>query len=133
MLMEMDDQIDAVSISTPDHMHFPAAMMAIRMGKHVFVQKPLAHTIEEARILTRAANEHNVATQMGIQGHSGQGIRRMREWMAAKAIGEVQEIHIWTNRPIWPQGIKRPLRKADIPEGLDWNRWLYLCAPAWRR
>ncbi len=123
MLMEMDDQIDAVTVSTPDHMHFPAAMMAVTMGKHVFVQKPLTHTIEEARILTEAARKHKVATHMGIQGHSGTGIRRMREWMDAKAIGEVKELHIWTNRPIWPQGIAEPLPKADVPETLDWNLW----------
>ncbi len=123
MLMEMDDQIDAVTISTPDHMHFTAAMMAIKMGKHVFVQKPLTHTIEESRIIAEAARKHGVATQMGIQGHSKQGIRRMREWMKVKAIGEVQEIHIWTNRPIWPQGIKEPLPKTAIPETLDWNLW----------
>ena len=123
MLMEMDDQIDAVTISTPDHMHFPAAMMAVKMGKHVFVQKPMTHTIEEARALTEAARKHQVATHMGIQGHSMDGIRRMREWNAVQAIGEVQEVHIWTNRPIWPQG-DRPLAPAQpIPETLDYNLW----------
>lgn len=123
MLIEMDDQIDVVTVSTPDHMHFPIAMMAVKMGKHVFVQKPLAHTIEEARILTLAAREHKVATQMGIQGHSMDGIRRMREWMAAKAIGEVTELHFWTDRPIWPQGIKEPLPKRPVPRHLDWELW----------
>lgn len=123
MLLEMDDQIDAVTVSTPDHMHFPAAMMAVKMGKHVFVQKPLTHTIEEARVLAEAAREHKAATQMGIQGHSFEGIRRMREWYAARAVGEITELHIWTNRPIWPQGMKEPLPKADIPEGFDWNLW----------
>jgi len=123
MLIEMDDQIDAVTISTPDHMHFPVAMMAIKMGKHVFVQKPLTHTIAEARELTEAARKHEVATQMGIQGHSMSGIRRMREWYAAKAIGEIKELHIWTNRPIWPQGITAPLPAAPVPYTLDWNLW----------
>jgi predicted dehydrogenase len=123
MLMEMDDQIDAVTVSTPDHMHFPAAMMAMKMGKHVFVQKPMAHTIEEARLMREAATKHNVATHMGIQGHAGDGIRRMREWYAARAIGEINELHIWTNRPIWPQGIAEPLPRADIPATLDWNLW----------
>ncbi|MDP6523035.1 MAG: Gfo/Idh/MocA family oxidoreductase [Kiritimatiellia bacterium] len=123
MLIELDDQIDAVTVSTPDHMHFPAAMMAVKMGKHVFVQKPMTHTVEEARVLTEAARKHKVATQMGIQGHSGDGIRRMREWMAVKAIGDVKELHIWTNRPIWPQGVKEPLPKAEIPANLDWNLW----------
>jgi predicted dehydrogenase len=123
MLIEMDDQIDAVTVSVPDHMHFPAAMMAIKMGKHVFVQKPMAHTIEEARALTLAAREHKVASHMGIQGHAGQGIRRMREWMAADLIGDVKELHVWTNRPIWPQGIPNALPKADVPATLDWNLW----------
>lgn len=123
MLIELDDRIDAVTVSTPDHMHFPAAMMAVKMGKHVFVQKPLTHTIEEARILTEAARLHRVATHMGIQGHSGQGIRRMREWYAVRAIGDIQELHIWTNRPIWPQGIPNPLPKAPVPATLDWNLW----------
>ncbi|HBS38674.1 MAG TPA: oxidoreductase [Rhodobacteraceae bacterium] len=123
MLMEMDDQIDAVTISTPDHMHFAAAMMAIKMGKHVFVQKPLTHTIAEARALTEAARKHKVMTQMGIQGHSFEGIRRMREWYQARAIGEIKEIHVWTNRPVWQQG-KRPLPQAqEIPANLDWNLW----------
>jgi predicted dehydrogenase len=123
MLIEMDDQIDAVTVSTPDHMHFPAAMMAIKMGKHVFVQKPLTHTIAEAREIREAARKHKVATHMGIQGHAANGIRRMREWMGVKAIGDINEIHIWTNRPIWPQGIKEPLPKQDVPPGLDWNLW----------
>ena len=123
MLVEMDDQIDAVTVSTPDHMHFPAAMMAIEMGKHVFVQKPMAHTIEEVRLLTEAARKHQVATHMGIQGHAMDGIRRMREWYAARAIGEINEIHIWTDRPIWPQGMTAPLPKAAVPEHLDWNLW----------
>ena len=123
MLMEMDDQIDAVTISTPDHMHFPAAMMAVKMGKHVFVQKPMSHTIEEARALTEAARKHKVATHMGIQGHSQDGIRRMREWHAVRAIGEVKEVHIWTNRPIWPQGDRPLLPATPLPEKFDYNLW----------
>jgi predicted dehydrogenase len=123
MLMEMDDEIDAVTITTPDHMHFPAAMMAIKMGKHVFVQKPMTHTIEEARALTAAARKHKVMTQMGIQGHSYEGVRRLREWQAVRAIGEVEEVHIWTNRPVWQQG-DRPLQPAQpVPATLDWNLW----------
>lgn len=123
MLMEMDEQIDAVTISTPDHMHFPAAMMAVKMGKHVFVQKPMTHTIEEARALTEAAHEHQVVTQMGIQGHSKEGIRRMREWYAVRAIGEINEVHIWTNRPIWPQGDFQLRPEKEVPENLNWNLW----------
>ncbi len=123
MLIEMDDEIDALTVSTPDHMHFPIALMAITMGKHVFVQKPLTHTIEEARILTRAAKEHNVMTQMGIQGHSFDGIRRMREWYAVRAIGEINEVHIWTDRPIWPQGNLDLLPEEPVPDFIDWNLW----------
>jgi predicted dehydrogenase len=123
MLLEMDDQIDAVTVSTPDHMHFTAAMMAIKMGKHVFVQKPLTHTVAEAREIAEAARKHKVATQMGIQGHAANGIRRMREWMGVKAIGDVSEVHIWTNRPIWPQGIKEPLPQQPVPKTLNWNLW----------
>ncbi|MFT5239366.1 MAG: putative dehydrogenase [Candidatus Promineifilaceae bacterium] len=124
MLVEMDDQIDAVTVSTPDHMHFPAAMMAITMGKHVFVQKPMAHTVEEARLLTLAARKHEVQTVMGNQGHCEEGIRLVREWIQSGAIGKVREAHAWTNRPIWPQGMDEPLPEAPIPDTLDWNRWL---------
>lgn len=123
MLLEMDEEIDAVTITTPDHTHFPAAMMAMKMGKHVFVQKPMAHTIEEARAMAAAAHQYGVMTHMGIQGHAGDGIRRLREWHAARVVGEVQEVHIWTNRPIWPQG-DRPLQPEQaVPESMDWNLW----------
>jgi predicted dehydrogenase len=124
MLIEMDEEIDAVTVSTPDHTHFPAAMMAITMGKHVFVQKPLAHTVAEARALTEAAREHQVITQMGNQGHAGEGIRLLREWMQAGAIGDVREVYFWTNRPIWPQGTVRPSNVEPVPPTLDWNRWV---------
>ena len=124
MLIEMDEQIDAVTVSTPDHMHFPATMMAISMGKHVLVQKPMTHTVEEARLLTLAARKHEVQTVMGNQGHCGEGIRLVREWIQAGCIGKVKEAHVWTNRPIWPQGMTEPLPEAPIPETLDWNRWL---------
>ena len=124
MFEEMDKQIDAVTVSTPDHTHFPAAMMAISMGKHVFVQKPMAHTIWEARQLTEAARRQKVATQMGIQGHAGEGARLIREWIQAGAIGPVHEVHYWTNRPTWPQGIDRPADTPPAPATLDWNLWL---------
>jgi predicted dehydrogenase len=124
MLIEMDDEIDAVTVSTPDHMHFPPAMMAVTMGKHVYVQKPLTHTIAEARALTLAAHKHEVVTQMGNQGHAGEGTRLLREWVQAGAIGDIHEVHFWTNRPIWPQGVDRPEESEEPPETLDWNRWL---------
>jgi predicted dehydrogenase len=128
MLESMADQIDAVTVSTPDHTHFPAAMMAIEKGKHVFVQKPLTHTIEEARLLRLAAKRKGVATHMGIQGHAGEGIRLLQEWLEADAIGAVHEVHLWTNRPIWPQGITRPAAGMPVPDTLDWNRWLGVAA-----
>ena len=132
MLIEMDDQIDAVTVSTPDHTHFPAAMMAIEMGKHVFVQKPLTHTVWEARELALAARKHGVVTQMGNQGHAGEGTRLLREWIQAGVIGPVREVHAWINHP--GKGGRdflsdRPKDTPPVPEGLDWNRWLGV-APA---
>jgi len=126
MLKEMDEQIDAVTISTPDHTHFPAAMMAIEMGKHVFVQKPLAHTVWEARQLRLAARKHGVVTQMGNQGHAGEGTRLVREWVQAGVIGPVHEVHAWSDHS--GKGAKapntRPTGTPPVPETLDWNLWL---------
>jgi len=124
LLDTMEKQIDALTISTPDHMHAPIAMRAIRMGKHVRVQKPLTHTVEEARALEKAAAEHGVVTAMGIQGHSSEGTRLLCEWIWAGAIGPVREVQYWTNRPIWPQGINRPTETPPVPEGMDWQLWL---------
>ncbi|HPS02303.1 MAG TPA: Gfo/Idh/MocA family oxidoreductase, partial [Candidatus Sumerlaeota bacterium] len=102
MLTEMDAEIDAVTVSTPDHMHFPAAKMAIEMGKHVYVQKPLTHCIWEAQELRRLVEKHGVVSQMGNQGHASDGVRQVREWVQAGVIGDVTDAHIWTNRPVWP-------------------------------
>jgi len=124
MLEKHAKEIDAVTVSTPDHIHAPAAMMAIKMGKHVYVQKPLTHSIYEARMLAEAARKHKVATQMGNQGQSGEGIRVLAEMIWAGAIGKVREAHIWTNRPIWPQGIDRPTGSDPVPATLDWDLWL---------
>jgi predicted dehydrogenase len=124
MLREMDEKIDAVTISTPDHTHFPAAKLAIEMGKHVYCQKPLAQTIWEARELRHLAWRHRVATQMGNQGHAAEGIRVLREWIQADLIGAVREAHVWTNRPIWPQGMERPQGSDAVPRTLDWDLWL---------
>lgn len=124
MLIEMDDKIDAVTVSTPDHMHFPAAIMAMTMGKHVFVQKPLSHTVEEARLMTLAARKHELVTVMGNQGHCGEGIRLVREWVQAGCIGKVKEAHVWTNRPVWPQGMTERPEPQPVPKDLDWNCWL---------
>ena len=116
--------IDAVTVSTPDHTHAVAAAMAIKMGKHVYCQKPLTHTVSEARILTKLARQHNVATQMGNQGHSNPDSRRLVELIQAGVLGEVKEAHVWTNRPVWPQGIDRPKEKPPVPDTLDWDLWL---------
>ena len=117
-------ELDAVTVSTPDHHHFPAALRAIERGLHTYVQKPLTHSIWEARQLTLAARKHRVATQMGNQGTSSEGIRQLVEMMEAGAIGQVREVHIWTDRPIWPQGKPRPAGADPIPKHLDWQQWL---------
>jgi predicted dehydrogenase len=124
MLDQLGKSIDAVTVSTPDHMHFPIAMTAMSLGKHVFVEKPMAHTIEEAHKMAKLAREKKVATQMGNQGHARDGTRVIRELVEAGAIGTVKEIRFWTNRPWWPQGIDRPLERFDAPQTLDWNLWL---------
>ena len=123
MLDEQKD-IDAVVIATPDHSHAVVAMEAMKRGKHVYVQKPLTRTVWEARMLTEAARKYKVATQMGNQGHSGDGVRLICEWIWNGAIGDVTEVHAWTNRPVWPQGIGRPTDKPDVPETLDWDLWV---------
>jgi predicted dehydrogenase len=124
MLREMDERIDAVTVSTPDHMHYPIARMAIEMGKHVFVQKPLTHTVWEARQLAELARRHKVATQMGNQGQADEGVRVLCEYLWDGAIGPVREVHVWTNRPIWPQGVERPGDTIAAPATLDWDLWL---------
>ncbi len=124
MLKEMGDKIDAVVIATPDHTHACVAMEAMRLGKHVYVQKPLTHSVYEARMLTEAARKYGVVTQMGNQGHSGNEIRRICEWIWDGAIGDVREVHAWTNRPVWPQGLSRPKDTPPVPETLDWDLWL---------
>ena len=123
-MLEKEKNIDAVVVATPDHVHAPASMMAIKMGKHVYCEKPLTHSIYEARMLTEAARKHKVATQMGNQGHSGEGTRLICEWIWGGAIGEVREVHTWTNRPIWPQGIDRPEETPPVPPTLAWDLWL---------
>jgi len=124
MLDAMDKEIDAVTVSTPDHVHAPASMMAIKMGKHVFCQKPMTHSIYEARMVAKAARKHKVATMVGIQGHCNEGPRLVCEWLKAGWLGQVREVHYWTNRPIWPQGIGRPTDTPPVPKTLDWDLWL---------
>ncbi len=124
MLQENAKTIDAVTVSTPDHCHAVAAMMAIKMKKHAFVQKPLTHTIFEARKLAEEAKKQGVTTQMGNQGHASEDARLLNEWIWDGAIGPVREVHCFTNRPIWPQGIERPKEIPSCPPTLDWNVWL---------
>jgi predicted dehydrogenase len=124
VMFEKQKDIDAVIVATPDHMHALVAMTAMQLGKHVYVQKPLTRTISEARALTEAARKYKVVTQMGNQGHSEEGLRLMQEWFNAGVIGDVREVHCWTNRPIWPQGMPRPTEEMAVPEGMDWDLWL---------
>lgn len=116
--------IDAVIISTPDHMHAPIALSFMQLGKHIYCEKPLTHDIYEARVLTQAAQKHKVVTQMGNQGSSGNDTRRVETWIQDGMLGDVHTVHVWTNRPVWPQGISRPKEKFNIPAELDWNLWL---------
>ena len=119
----MHESIDAATVSTPDHVHAPVAAMAMRRGIHCFVQKPLAHSLHEARVLAQLARENKVATQMGNQGSAQSSLRRSAALLKAGALGAVSEVHIWTDRPIWPQGVERPAPKHP-PEKLDWDLWL---------
>ena len=124
MFDEMGKGIDAVTVTTPDHFHAIAASHAMRLGKHVYCQKPLVQTIYEARYLRKLAHETGVVTQMGNQGSAADGLRRAVECIQAGVIGQVREVHIWTNRPIWPQGIARPAGADTVPASLDWDIWI---------
>jgi len=124
MLDKEAKNIDACTISTPDHVHGVATIAAMQLGKHVYTQKPLTHDIYEARMLAEAAKKYKVVTQMGNQGASGDGVRQMREWYKAGLIGDALTIHCWTNRPVWPQGMGKPKSTDAPPPELDWNLWL---------
>ncbi|MFC2118640.1 Gfo/Idh/MocA family protein [Bacteroidota bacterium] len=124
VMLEKEKDIEAVIVATPDHTHAVSAMMAIKLGKHVYVQKPLTHSIFEARKLTEAAREYKVMSQMGNQGRSGDGVRELSEMIWDGVIGDVHEVHSWTNRPVWPQGIGRPVETPPVPKHLDWDLWL---------
>jgi len=130
MLEKEGNNIDAVTVSTPDHMHALVASTAIKMGKHVYCQKPLTQTVYEARHLRKLAKEYGVVTQMGNQGSSESGLRRAVEVVHSGLIGPVRQIHVWSNRPIWPQGINRPEGEDPVPANLKWDLWL---GPAPRR
>ena len=130
MFDKMHGRIDAVVVATPDHHHAPASMTAIKLGKHVYCEKPLAHSIYEVRQLSLAAQQHKVATQLGNQGRAEDDWRQMCEWIWAGAIGNVQEAHVWTDRAgtaqraWWPQGGPRPAGADPPPAGLNWDLWL---------
>lgn len=127
MLEEMEKQIDAVTVSTPDHTHAPASIMAMKMKKHVYCQKPLTHDVFEARMMKEIANKSKVATQMGNQGTAHSNLRRAVEIIQAGSIGAISEAHVWTNRPIWPQAPKVVARPSDtppVPKHIHWDLFL---------
>jgi predicted dehydrogenase len=131
MLDKEDKNIDAVIVATADHCHAVASMAAIKRGKHVYCEKPLTHTVYEARELAKAAREHKVATQMGNQGQAGEEVRLLCETIWDGAIGQVREVHVWTDRPMrgindeyWPQGVDRPTETPPVPEHISWDLWL---------
>ncbi|MDA3880517.1 MAG: Gfo/Idh/MocA family oxidoreductase, partial [Prolixibacteraceae bacterium] len=121
MFDEMGDSIDAVVVATADHAHAIIAAHAITMGKHVYVEKPLTHTVYESRLLTSLADEYGVATQMGNQGASGHGVALSTEWLQNGEIGEVTKVEAFTDRPIWPQGLNRPEEVQQVPDTMNWD------------
>jgi predicted dehydrogenase len=130
-MLDEQKNIDAVVVATPDHVHAFASMAAIKLGKHVYCEKPLTHSVWEARQVAQAAREHKVATQMGNQGQASEETRLLCEMVWDGAIGPVHEAHIWTDRPsrglleeYWPQGVGRPTDTPPVPDSLDWDLWL---------
>jgi predicted dehydrogenase len=117
-------EIDAIMVATPDHMHATIALPFMRAKKHAYVEKPLTHNINEARLMTQVAKENGIVTQMGNQGASSDGSREAKEWIQSGIIGKVHKVDCWTNRPVWPQGVPMPTEKHPIPDGLDWDLWL---------
>jgi len=128
MFAQVADQIDVVTVSTPDHMHFPIAVEAIRLGKPVMVQKPLCNNLWETRALANYAKEKGIYTVMGNQGATMAGTRVVREWIEAGLIGEVKEVYYWTNRPIWPQGTGLSFPAEPVPATINWDAWQGTCA-----
>jgi predicted dehydrogenase len=124
MLDKHANEIDGVVVSTPDHTHACIALEAIKRGKHVYVQKPLARTYQECQVLLEAANKHGVITQMGNQGHSGDGLKLWRHMAEQKAFGDVVDLHGWSNRPVWPQGITQIPKEEAVPDHLSWDEWV---------
>src|ERR1700761_7325918 len=126
VLLDKHHDFDAVMIATPDHMHAPITLAALRAGKHVYVEKPMAHSIEEARVMTRVARETGLVTQMGNNGHAGEGLRLTKEWLQAGARGPLRESHCCSDRPgkWWKQNHDRPTETPPVPASLDWDLWI---------
>ncbi len=126
VMLEKEKGLDAVMVATPDHWHVPISLAAMRLGKHVYCEKPLAHTVEEARLMGKVAADMKAVTQMGNGGHGGEGLRLTKEWIDAGVIGAVKEVHVWSDRPgtFWnTQGRRRPADTPPVPSTLDWNLW----------
>jgi predicted dehydrogenase len=126
LLDKMGDKVDAVTVSTPDHTHAVAAIRAMKLKKHVYCQKPLTWSVQEARLMRKIAKENGVATQMGNQGTAHDGLRRAIEVIQSGAIGDTKEVHVWTNRPVWPQApeVTKRLDETECPKHIHWNEWL---------
>src|SRR5262245_42516490 len=123
-MLEKRKDIDAVVVSTPDHQHAVAGVMAMKMGKHLYCEKPLTHDVYEARVMRETARNYRVATQMGNGGTASNGFREGVEIIRSGALGPIHEVHVWSNRPIWPQGIDRPKNTTPVPGTLSWDLWL---------
>src|SRR3984957_937350 len=124
MFEKENKNFDAVTVAIPDHNHAIVGLNAMKLNKHLYLQKPLTHDIYEARILTEASKKYKVVTQMGDQGASCDGMRIMREWFEAGLIGDIEKVCCWTDRPVWPQGISWPDAKPPVPKELNWDLWL---------
>jgi predicted dehydrogenase len=123
-LLEKEKDVDAVVVGTTDSLHAAVSVAAMKKGKHVYCQKPMAHTLHEARRMAEVARQTGVATQVAVMNQGSQAQRRIAEWISREAIGPVRQVHNWSNRPMWPQGIDRPSEAQPVPAGLDWNLWL---------
>ncbi|MDZ7637161.1 MAG: Gfo/Idh/MocA family oxidoreductase [Bryobacterales bacterium] len=123
-MLDKQKDIDAVIIGTPDHTHAFVAMAAMDLGKHIYCAKPLTRTVYEARLLAETARKKKLATQMSVQSSASEDARLTEEWIQVGAVGMVREVHVWTNRPIWPQGLGRPREGMAVPKTLDWDLWL---------